>query len=128
MMEPDKRRFPRWATRVLGALSLMATAVTLWSCVDMVRSGWGMNEVILFLPHIIAFSAFGIYCLSCKKGLPFSWGALFNICKEAREQPEGLDEAVPPKERLEHLKIMLEQEVITREEYEEKRKEILKGL
>ena len=127
-MEPDKRRFPRWATRVLGVLSLMATAVTLWSCVDMVRSGWGMDDVMLFLPLIIAFSAFGIYCLTCKKSLPFSWDVLFNTCKEAREQTDCLDEAVPPEERLEHLKIMLEQEVITREEYEAKRKEILKEL
>lgn len=118
-------RLPLLATRIVGVLSFGGAVVFFLACIDMVHSGWGAEEVFLFVPLILALVSNGIYCLVCRRGLPVSWGSFF---RESREELDCLGEEMPPEEQLEHLEILLEQGVISQEEYEKKRNQILKEL
>ena len=125
MEKPKKiRRFPLWVTRGAGLAmtggSLCLLLSGLWY---MAHYPWGFGQLWFVLTALILLFL-GLGLLFAKKGLPLTWKDWAAACEAAREEPDALSEAFSPEERLEHLKILRDQGVLSEEEYREKRKEL----
>ena len=122
------RRFPLWLSKTMGIIFLISGLLfTPGVWYGFQYSGFTVETVYTAVVWILSF-AIGLALLCAKKGLPRTWHDTALLFKQTREEPDGLSEALPPEERIEHLKIMLEQGVLSQKEYEEKRKEIQQGL
>lgn len=126
-MKDDSRekRLPLWATKVMGAFCIIFSLL-------FIPGVWQDNSFTVSDVYAVLICAqcfiLGLVLLFSKKGLPIrTWSERAHIFQQAREEPDGLNEALSVEERLEHLKIMLEQDALTPEEYEEKRNKIVKG-
>ena len=122
------QRFPLWVSKIMGLGFLVGSVLFVpgvWQI--LVQDGLTVETVYTLIVCVLFFSI-GLALLLAKKGLPKTWRDTALLLRQTQEEPDGLNEALPPEERLEHLKIMLEQGVLSQEEYNQKRQNILKGL
>ena len=129
MSDKEKvQRFPLWLSKVVGIVFLVFSflfAPGVWQA--FVHNGIAV-ETVYMLVLCVSFFFLGSALLFSKKGWPRTRHDMAILRKQAREEPDCLNEALSPEERLEHLEVMREQGVLSQENYEEKRKEILKQL
>lgn len=122
------RRMPKVLERGIGLVYCGFSLFFIFETVkDGIRFGWDFSAGYSVLTGIVLL-LLGLILIFNKKGLPLGWKDWALLSRQAQEEPDGLNEALPPEERLEHLEIMREQEVLSQEEYEAKRKEILREL
>lgn len=122
------RRMPKVLERGIGLVCCVFSLFFISETVKHgIRFGWDFSVGYGVLTGIILL-LLGLILIFNKKGLPLAWRDWGLLSRQMREEPDGLNEALPPEERLEHLAIMREQEILSQEEYEAKRKEILREL
>lgn len=123
-----EQRFPIWVSKMVGTVFFvlgLLFAPGVWQSFQ--YNGFSVESVYTAAVWLLSV-AVGLALLFSKKGWPRTWHDMALLFRQAREEPDGLSEALSPEERLEHLEIMRGQGVLSQEEYEEKRKEILKDL
>ena len=122
------RRMPKVLERGIGLFVCGFSLFFIFEDVKYgIRFGWDFSVGGGVLTGILLL-LLGLILIFNKKGLPLGWKDWALLSRQARKEPDGLNEALPLEERLEHLEIMREQEVLSQEEYEAKRKEILREL